>query len=358
MYYNVSIVDRDAVLRIADDLGVQGIMSFATDPGVVTAAYVAERLGLPTSPLSSVETLQSKDLFRAFLCENGFGVPHFEVVSSSRDAKRVVGGVGFPAVVKPVDSAGSKGVTRVDSESQLVAAVDRALTYSRTGRVIVERYLAPLGSPSDADCLSIAGRLVFTSFTSQFFDRRAPNPYAPSGYAMPSGLPQSVRDDVASDLQRLIDLLGMGSTLYNVETRVDIATNQVYFMEVSPRGGGNRLAEVARVATGVDIIEAAVRSSVGLPVGPLPCSEPTAFVAEVVVHSVENGIFESVTVSPEIAEHQLIDMDVWVNRGTPISAFYSAADAIGTAFFEFQSYAEMLTLAESLNDWVHVNLVR
>ena len=57
-YHNVSIIDRDAVLKLAEDLNIDGIMSYATDPGVVVAAYVADKLGLPTSPVKSVAILQ------------------------------------------------------------------------------------------------------------------------------------------------------------------------------------------------------------------------------------------------------------------------------------------------------------
>ena len=72
-YHNVSIVDKDAVLELAKRLKIDGIMSFAVDPGVVTAAYVAEQMGLPfAGTYSSVCILQNKDLFRRFLTENGF----------------------------------------------------------------------------------------------------------------------------------------------------------------------------------------------------------------------------------------------------------------------------------------------
>lgn len=65
-YYNISIIDKDAVLDLSRNLKIDGIISFATDPGVLSAAYVAEKMGLPTSPYKSVEVLQNKDLFREF----------------------------------------------------------------------------------------------------------------------------------------------------------------------------------------------------------------------------------------------------------------------------------------------------
>ena len=63
-YVNVSIIDRDAVLKVAQEKQIDGILSFGVDPGVVTAAYVADKMGLPSPPLKSVEILQNKDRFQ------------------------------------------------------------------------------------------------------------------------------------------------------------------------------------------------------------------------------------------------------------------------------------------------------
>ena len=86
-YVNVSIVDKEAVLKVAREKQIDGIMSFACDPGVVSAAYVQEEMGLPAfGPFKSVEILQNKDKFRAFLTEHGFNVPKAKGFGSIRDA--------------------------------------------------------------------------------------------------------------------------------------------------------------------------------------------------------------------------------------------------------------------------------
>ena len=62
-YHNISITDKNAVLELAKELKINGIMSFAVDPGVLTAAYVCDKLGLPGNPYTSVQILQNKALF-------------------------------------------------------------------------------------------------------------------------------------------------------------------------------------------------------------------------------------------------------------------------------------------------------
>ena len=86
-YHNVSIVDREAVLSLSRTLKIDGIMSFACDPGVVTGAYVAEQLGLPYGgSYESVSILQDKGRFRRFLTDNGFTVPVSASYTKASDA--------------------------------------------------------------------------------------------------------------------------------------------------------------------------------------------------------------------------------------------------------------------------------
>ena len=92
-YCNISIIDKDAVLEAAERLHIDGIMSFAVDPGVVTAAYVQEKLGLPQAgPYESVCILQNKDRFRKFLTDNGFNVPKAKGYVSASEAVRELKG--------------------------------------------------------------------------------------------------------------------------------------------------------------------------------------------------------------------------------------------------------------------------
>ena len=172
-YRNVSILDKDAVLETARELGISGVMSFACDPGVVTAAYVAEKLHLP-SPGSYESTciLQDKGRFRAFLRDHGFTVPWAKRYTDRAAALADAGSFTWPAIVKPVDCAGSKGVTRVDSAFALEAAIDHALDFSHGGAFIIEQFIAQRGYSSDTDCFVIDGRLAYCSFDAG--DREIP----------------------------------------------------------------------------------------------------------------------------------------------------------------------------------------
>jgi biotin carboxylase len=112
--------------------------------------------------------------------------------------------------------------------------------------------------------MSVDGKLVFISFNAQRFDAKATNPYTPAAYSWPSTFSREQEDYLKSEIQRLISLLGMKTAVYNIETRVG-TNGKPYIMELTPRGGGNRLCEMLRYATGVDMITAITRAIVGDP---------------------------------------------------------------------------------------------
>lgn len=96
-YINVSIIDKEAVLKIAREKNIDGIMSFGVDPGVITASYVQNQMGLPSfGPYESVDILQHKDKFRVFLKENDFNVPWAFSFSSETEAWEARNNFSYP----------------------------------------------------------------------------------------------------------------------------------------------------------------------------------------------------------------------------------------------------------------------
>ena len=353
-YCNVSIVDKEAVLAVARELQIDGIMSFAVDPGVVTAAYVQEQMGLPGNPYESVCILQNKDRFRNFLTKNGFNVPEAKGFSSVEEAMAETYWYPWPVIVKPTDSAGSKGVTRVDRLEDLEAALKVAFAHSLSGRVIVEEFIEKQGCSSDSDCFSVDGQLKFVSFSAQRFDEDAPNPYTPSAYSWPSTFTEEQEAELTSEIQRLLTLLGMRTSIYNIETRVG-SNGKPYIMEVSPRGGGNRLAEMVRFATGVDLITNAVRAAVGEEIVGMEQKPYEGHWAEVVLHTEKNGRFESIDINDDL-ERYVKELDLWVRPNDAVSSFHGANDAIGTLVLSFPTKSELDEKLKTLKESVKINV--
>lgn len=352
-YHNVSIIDKEAVLTLARELQIDGIMSFAVDPGVITAAYVQEQMGLPAfGPYESVCILQNKDRFRNFLTQHEFNVPKAKGFSSIEDAMSEKYWYSWPVIVKPTDSAGSKGVTRVDCWEDLPAALEVAFEHSLSKRVIVEEFIEKLGCSSDTDSFSVDGELKFVSFSAQRFDEHASNPYTPSAYSWPSTMTAEQEAELTSEIQRLLKLLDMRTSIYNIESRVG-TNGKPYIMEVSPRGGGNRLAEMLRFATGVDLITNAVRAAVGDKVVDVEQQPYDGHWAEVVLHADNEGKFQEFRIKDDMRQY-VFEEDIWVEVGEHVSAFKAANNAVGTLVLKFDSHEKLEKALSCQNDWLKV----
>ena len=354
-YVNVSIIDKEAVLKVAREKEIDGIMSFGVDPGVIAASYVQNQMGLPSfGPFESVVILQNKDKFRTFLKDNGFNVPWAYGFDSVEDALLNKIKFTFPLIVKPTDSAGSKGCTRVDEESTLKSALEYAMKYSIGGKIIVEEFIEKRGCSSDTDSYAEEGVLKFVSFSAQRFDDNAINPYTPAAYSWPSTFTEDEEAYLTSEIQRLITLLGMKTAVFNIETRVG-KNGKPYIMELTPRGGGNRLCEMLRYATGVDLITAITRAMVGDEPGEIKQKPYNGYWAEVILHAERSGVFKELTIDPSLRSH-VIEEDLWVNPGNSVRGFEGANDALGTVVLKFDSKIEQEGQLSSINDRISVKV--
>ena len=357
-YRNISIIEKDEVLEVAQQMQIDGIMSFACDPGVVTAAYVAEKMGLPfQGSYQSTCILQDKGLFRKFLIDNNFNCPHAKRYTDKKAPFDDIDYFNWPVIVKPVDSAGSKGVKKVDSPDNLAEAIEIAVEGSHNGAFIVEDFLTFEGFHSSADLFTVNGKLEFVSYSDQLFDKEADNPYTPAYIIWPSSMKKEHQDILTNETQRLMDLLGMDTGIYNIETCVGNGGKQ-YIMEVSPRGGGCKIAELQRMAYGVDLIENEVRKAVGMPVESVKQTKCDGYWCEMVVHARphESGILQSVWVDDDIREKYLKVVDLAAKSGDIVKPFTGANMALGDMFFRFDSREELDRIMGKAREWLHIDL--
>lgn len=355
-YCNVSIIDKDAVLQAAKELHIDGILSHAVDPGVVSAAYVAEQLGLPFQcSYRAACILQDKSLFRQFLAEHGFNCPHARGYHNVDDALRDVDYFDWPVIVKPVDSAGSKGVTKVERHEDLPAAIATALASSITKRFIIEDFLEKAGFSVGSESFVVDGQLRYNAFYDQYFDDEAGNPYTPSAEVWPSVMLPEYQEEIKRELQRLVELLGITTGLFNVECRV-CTNGKAYLMEVSPRAGGNRLAEILNYAADVNIIAAETRKAIGLPVGDIHEPHYKGHYAILVLHAESSGIFDGLAIAPAFRAAHVIEEELRVAPGDVVSTFTGANAAIGTLFLRFDTREELAAALANQKDWLTINV--
>lgn len=353
-YHNVSIIDKEAVLALAQELQIDGIMSFAVDPGVVAAAYVAEQMGLPFQcSYEAACILQDKSRFRKFLADNGFNVPNSRGYSQGDDALKDISYFNWPVIVKPVDSAGSKGVTRVDNPADLPAAIAHALDSSPSKHFIIEDFLELDGYQSSTDVFTVNGELLHCPFSDQLFDKSAVNPYVPAIEIWPSTMPVSVQMELRSELQRLFKLLECNTGIYNVEARL-CKNGKAYIMEVSPRGGGNRIAELQRYASGVDLIEADMLKALDLPLNEISEGNQKDIWCNFILHSNVGGVFSKIRYSDDFKDACVVEEGILVKKGDVIKPFTGANQSLGTIFLRFDTRAQLDHFLQYPNNFISI----
>ncbi len=353
-YHNVSTTDKEAVLALAKELQIDGILAYATDVAAATAAYVSEAMGFPTSPYKSVDILTNKDKFRAFLEENGFCTPRARGYSSVEEAKKDLENFKFPVMVKPVDSAGSKGVARMDDASQLEELVENALQYSRCKRFIIEEYVEKYRYQIAGDGFSVDGKLVFRCFANEHFSNKAASPYVPIGESFPYDMPKEVHEKVHAEIQRLLTLLDMKTQAYNFDIRIDKDYN-VYLMEVGPRNGGNMIAQVIEKATGIPFVEYMLKAAMGEDCSDLKMVEPEGFWSCYILHTLKEGNFKRIQYTDEIKKN-IVEEHIHVKEGEKLIPFTGSNGTVGVLILRYDSMEEMLHKMDNMYDYITVEV--
>ncbi|MCD4735153.1 MAG: carboxylate--amine ligase, partial [Bacteroidales bacterium] len=175
----------------------------------------------------------------------------------------------------------------------------------------------------------------------------------PSAYSWPSTISIKNQDELKLELQRLIDLLNLGTSVYNIEVREGV-DGKAYIMEMSPRGGGNRLSEMLKYATGVDLIKNAVKAAVGDE--PLDVSQKAynGYWAEVILHANKDGFFQRVDIDIDFSKKHVVELDLWVNQGDKVRNFNAANDAIGTLILKFKTQQQLEEMMTCQDSWLKV----
>lgn len=354
VFYQVSTTDKEAVLKVAVNEKIDGILAYASDPAAPTAAYVAEKLGLPGNPYKSVEILCNKDLFRKFLAEHDFCTPKAKGYGSIADAEDELksGLFSFPVIVKPVDSSGSKGVSRINSIDEVKEKLEYAMSFSRSKRIIIEEWVEKYGYQIAGDGLSIDGKLVFRYFANDHFDPKCVNPFVPISASFPYNMPEDVQTKIHDTIQRLLTELGMRTCTYNFDMRIDKDYN-VYLMEVAPRDGGNYIPDVIRYATGVDLVECSVKAAMGDPIELPADHDPKGFWAYYAVHSYEDGVLDEVKVRDDV-KPMIIENHLIKHPGDHIEAFRGANSTLGCFVMKFDSMDQMLHMMDHSDEWIRI----
>jgi biotin carboxylase len=350
-YHNVSTTDEEAVLELATQLKIDGIVAYASDPAAPTQAYVGNKLGLPSNPYESVQILARKDYFRDFLQKHDFLVPKSQSFYDLEQAKVWFEEIEKPVIVKPVDSSGSKGVSKIETIEDLEEAFNYALEFSREKKVAIEEFFVRDGYQVAGDGFVVDGQLKFRCWANEHFDKLC-NPFVPIGESFPSIMTDYTLKQAHSETQRLLDLLGMKHGALNFDFHYN-KNGDFSFLELGPRNGGNLIPEVIKYATGVDLVKYTVDSALGLDCSSLEMKETEGYYASYMLHAIEDGIVDEIWYSDEIKAN-IVEESIFIQSGDEVKKFDGSNHTLGTMIMKFESEEEMLEKMDNMEKYLKV----
>ena len=258
--YISSVKDKEKVLEIAQDFNPDGITVGMVDSAVLTCAYVTTKLGLPGLSEEVAQKATNKyDMIKAFEKNN---VPHpWFIYVPKEDINKKLEIPSYPVIVKPVDMAGSRGISIAFSYDELIKALSYSANVSERGNIIVEEYLeGPEVSVEIVVKDSIPEVIQITDKTTT----GAPH-FAEIGHLQPSQLPSNILNEIANVACNAAKSIGLINSLVHAEIKV--TKNGPKMIELGARGGGDGIAEqLLELSTGVSFPEIALQIAMGEPI--------------------------------------------------------------------------------------------
>jgi biotin carboxylase len=254
----VDFQDVAGVIEAGRRHGVDGVLTISADRAVPVVAAVAEALGLPGIGTEVAHVMTHKIAMRRQLAEAGVPQPRFAAARDLRTARAAAETVGFPAVLKPADSGGQRGLFRLESPDDLEASLHIALHESAGGEVVLERY---------HEGLELNGLVLVRggeAATLTLSDRLRPTGIG-FGVGWIHVYPASIYGDTLAEAQRVAAhasrALGLRDGI--AFPQLLVTDEGVLVVEVAARIPGGQMADLARHAVGVDLVEVALLQAVG-----------------------------------------------------------------------------------------------
>lgn len=322
----IDTTDRAAVLAMALEEKIDGVIAPCTDVAVPTAAHVANCLHIPGPPEASVDILCDKVRFRRFMAEHELPHPRWCEFTTKMQPDPSLFSSGC-CVMKPDQSSGSKGIFIVRSKAEFQLRFEECLEFSPNGRGILEEFID--GHQGTYEGIIHAGRVVL----SWVMDRiTAPPPYVVTrGQRLPSRLSTVTHRAVHAAVERILSILGVTDGPFDCDFVA--SAKGVRILEMSPRLGGNSISTLVRKACGFDLVEYAVRQACG-DAPPVPAPLPVRPTAVVLLGTEQAG-----RLVYDIAQVESLRREAWVDSlvlderlDAPVKPFINGRRRVGVAF--------------------------
>lgn len=346
-YYNVDFSDCEAVYKLAKSLNVSAICPCCNDFSALSAAYAAEKMGLPGhDSYETAQIIHHKDRFRMFVMANNIPSPQAVGFGNQQEALANMESFSLPVIVKPVDLTGGKGISVVNSIQEAYPAIKKAFRISKAKRIVVEEYVT--GSRHGFSTFLYKGKVRFYFSDNEHYYL---NPYMVSAASAPSIVDKSVEDNLCLQAEKIASLLSLQDGIFHIQ--YILKENQPIIVEICRRPPGDLYIKLVEYVTGVDYSHWIIQAFAGIDCKVLRHSSPKRFITRHCIMSATSGKVKDIIFDSSI-EKNIIEKFMWWNKGDVITDVMT--DKFGIVFLEFISMEEMMTKTKVLNELIKVHV--
>lgn len=256
-YGIIDIVNPEECLMFAKSKSIHGVMTAATDYGVLSASYLAQELNLPGINYDSAKLIKNKHSVRKLFVENSIDdISQYYEVNNINDLDLIINSIKYPVMVKPSDGSGSKAAKRVDKSEQLYEACKEAIDASLIKKALIEDFIP--GKEFGVESFVFSGEAHVLGILNK--ETTSPPDYAELGHMMPSGL--DIEDKIKEIVRNAIKVLGVDFGAVNMDILVT-EDNHICIIDVGARMGGNLIgSHIISKSTRYDYLENLIKASV------------------------------------------------------------------------------------------------
>jgi biotin carboxylase len=249
-FYPISILEKDQILEICKQVGVDGITTIASDAAVPTVCFVAGEMGLTGNDFKDSSVATDKYLMRQRFAEFEVSSPKFVIA----DENYSVENFRFPLIVKPTDRSGSRGVMKIENSVDLQDAVERAQKESFTHSAIIEEYIS--GSEVSVESISWQGKHFILAITDKVTTEE---PYfVELEHHQPSSLPDEIQQKIKIETMKALTALNVKYGASHAEFKIT-KEGEVFVIEVGARMGGDFIgSHLVKLSTGYDFLKGVI----------------------------------------------------------------------------------------------------
>lgn len=339
VFFNVSTIDTEGILRTAKSFQPEGIMTLATDMPMRSIAAVTKELGLPgISAESAVKATDKGEMIKAFEAY-GVDIPWFLIVKNQDELEVVSEKISFPCIVKPVDNAGSRGVILVNEPPELNEAYIYSKAHSRNGAVIIEEYMT--GNEVSVEAMAVKGEIHILAITDKI--TTGPPHFVEMGHSQPTQLPEKEQQKIKNLTGRAMQALGIDNGPAHVE--IMFTPNGPKMIELGARlGGDNITTHLVPLSMGIDLVKATIE----LAVGETPDLTPKFSKGSAIRYFKTNpGIIKEISGIDEAKKISGVKEVVFTKKaGDTISSFTSSTDRVGYIISQGEEAEKTIKICE------------